>query len=178
MGSTAGILGNLATFNNIGAGVGALSSVVGGAVKAGQADSEAKALKLEARQNAENILRATSRRVGEARAATAASGVKIDQFSVINENAIQEAGESDAAMTILNGKMAARSRRSQGQLAFAKGLGGAAATLMKADFGGASESLMRPDLSGWKGMKGTLDAPGSASATSSDPYDRFRMNRT
>ena len=124
---------------NIGSAVKGVAQVVGGGMQAGQADSEAAALKLQSKQSAENILRATSRRRASARAATAASGVKIDEFSLINENEIDQAGEQDAAMTILNGNNAAKAA---GSVAFAGGLGA------------GIDSLMQMDLSGWKGTKG------------------------
>lgn len=172
MGMTANVWNTATALKNIGAGLGALSSVAGGISKASQANAEAAALRLEGRQNAENILRATSQRVGAARAATAASGVKIDEFSLANENAIQRAGESDAAMTILNGRMAARSRQSQGRVALARGLGGGV------------ESLLKLDISNWKGAIGDVSSPSGADAPSatldsgSDPYSRFRIDRT
>lgn len=127
---------------NIGGAVKGLAQVAGGAAQWGQGDTEAAALKLQASQSAENILRATAKRRGAARAATAASGVKIDEFSLANEQAIQAAGEQDAAFTILNGDNAARTAKSAGATAFAGGLGS------------GIDSLMQMDLSGWKGAKG------------------------
>jgi hypothetical protein len=132
-----------------------VAQVAGGAAQWGQADTEAAALKLQARQSAENILRATAKRRGAARAATAASGVKIDEFSMANEDAIQQAGEQDAAFTILNGSSAARTARSAGMVAFAGGLGS------------GIDSLMQMDLSGWKGAK---EAPGVNSSQLDSRY--------
>lgn len=142
----------------IGGAVKGVSQAVGGGVQAGQASTEAAGLKVQAKQSAEAILRATAKRQGAARAATAASGVKLDQFSAINENDIVQAGESDAALTILNGGNAARATRSAGNVSFGAGLGT------------GIDSLMQADISNWKGAKGK---PGATSSMLDNRYTDY-----
>ena len=75
-----------------------------------QANSEADAASIAdaAMQHARKLRNLTRKEVSGARAATAASGVALDEFSMINTMAIDEAGEQDAAVAILNGDRQAR----------------------------------------------------------------------
>lgn len=97
----------------------------------GKADAAAE--RDAAAQQADRIMRATQRQRGAARAATAASGARIDAFSLANEQEIIEAGETDAAMVILGAErrgkaldIQSRFRRAAGYNAMASSLFGAA----------------------------------------------------
>lgn len=97
-----------------------------------------------AAQQAEVILRATGRRRAEARAATAASGARVDEFSLRNEQEILQAGETDAAMAILSGERQARELELGGKLQRKAGQ----SQLVGSLFGSAAT------LSGWRGTTG------------------------
>lgn len=72
------------------------------------AESEAGSITDAAMQHARKLRKLTAKEVSGARAATAASGVALDEFSMINTTAIDNAGEQDAAVAILNGERQAR----------------------------------------------------------------------
>lgn len=109
-----------------------------------QAQADAAGERDAAQQQAERILRATNKRRSEARAATAASGAKVDQFALGVEQDILQAGETDAAMTILSGERRARGLENSGRLARAAGNTQLASSLFTAGAYG---------MSGWKGAK-------------------------
>jgi hypothetical protein len=86
-------------------GVSALaSSNANAAALTGDAGSERAA----ATRQATLVLKNAERVRGAARAATAASGARVDEFSLMNEDEIMQAGEIDAAMAILTGERRAR----------------------------------------------------------------------
>lgn len=99
----------------------------------------------ERKQEAEKILRAARRERGAARAATAASGTRIDEFSLAAETEIDSLAGEDAAMTILTGRRRADSMRMAGDMAYKAGKNEQKASLFRA----ASTAY-----SGWKGTKG------------------------
>jgi uncharacterized protein YcaQ len=110
-----------------------------------------------ARAMVEKILRAAKKQKGAARAATAASGVRIDEFALAPEQEIEELAQEDAAMTILSGKRRADSIRLSGRMARLAGGNEAAAADIRANttlFQGADAALR--GLSGWKGAQGAL----------------------
>lgn len=76
---------------------------------AGDAESERAA----ASRQASLILKSAERTRGAARAATAASGARVDEFSLPNEDEIIRAGEVDASMALLSGERRARSLEKQ-----------------------------------------------------------------
>lgn len=80
------------------------------------AEQDAQDARLQATIQAQRILRHTASVRGAARAATAASGARIDQFSLANEQDIQAAGETDAAMTILGGESQAKMSELRGSM--------------------------------------------------------------
>lgn len=138
----------------VGAGATALGQVSQGNASAsfGRAQehlAEADALYTEdaARHQAELILRAAQRQKGAARAATGASGARIDEFALAAEDEIEQLSQEDAAMTILSGQRQGRSIRYGGTMARLAGENERSASLFRA--GG---SLME-GLSGWKGAK-------------------------
>ena len=96
-----------------------------------------------AKAQAEQISRARRKQVASARAATAASGTKLDEFSEINTSDIEHAGASDEQMTLLSGQ-----RRSASML-YGQGNGARAAAL-----NGVGDMLSTGYQFGWKGKKG------------------------
>lgn len=108
-----------------------------------QARADAAAETDVAQQQAERILRATARRRSEARAATAASGARVDDFALGVEEEIVGAGEHDAAMSILGGERRAGALRTQARLSGAAASNALAGSL----FEGAYK------LSGWRGAR-------------------------
>lgn len=68
------------------------------------ADQDALNEKDAAAQQAENIMKARRKQVASARAATAASGTKLDEFSEINTSDIERGAANDAQMTLLTGQ--------------------------------------------------------------------------
>lgn len=126
----------------------ATSSIAHGMTQAAQAKADAAMERDAATAQAEVILRKTERQRAAARAATAASGTRIDEFSLGVEQDILQAGEQDAAMTILSGSRRGRaiveSGRQQRMAGFMEGGG----------------SLMRAAYSGWKGSKEPLPLGG------------------
>jgi hypothetical protein len=149
----------------VGQGVNAASSLFQGSAENAMAKANAAGERAAATQQVGNILKATEQRRGAARAATAASGTVVDEFSLGNEQEIVQAGETDAAMTLLTGERNARSYEMQGKLAKANAGMSAASSLFK-----ASSSLGK----GWTGAKGDSysyndDASGTKySATGAD----------
>lgn len=100
-----------------------------------------------AKQQAEMILKAAGRERGRARAATAASGTRLDEFSSIIEQDIMTRGETDAAMTILSGERKGRALEHQGKFAEIAGRQGLANSM----FDAAGYGLMK--TGGWKGAR-------------------------
>lgn len=109
-----------------------------------QANADAAAERDVAQQQAERILRATARRRSEARAATAASGARVDQFALGVEQDIVGAGEHDAAMVILGGERRAGALRTQGRMSGAASMNALAGSLFEGSY----------KLSGWRGARG------------------------
>ena len=91
---------------------------------------------------AERILRAAKRERGAARAATAASGAAINEFSLIAEDEIQRGAESDAAMAILTGNRRARS------------LGRSADSLRDAGGNALAGSILSASADAYRGWRG------------------------
>lgn len=75
---------------------------------------EADSINEAAASQAGQLRKLTKREVASSRAATAASGVALDEFSAINTDAIEAAGEEDAMTTILSGKRQAIQVRAGG----------------------------------------------------------------
>lgn len=96
-----------------------------------------------AKEQAERIMRARKRQVSAARAATAASGTKLDEFSMINTNEIERLGASDEQMTLLTGERRGRSLMS-----------GAANDESAAKLNGIGDLLVTGYQVGWKKPKG------------------------
>lgn len=114
--------------------------------QAGLNEADAASERTAAQVQAQRILQATQRQRGAARAATAASGARIDQFSLINEQDIDAAGETDAAMAILSGEGKAKSLEFSAKMQRSAGRQAVATSL----FQGA-------DLyKNWKGTKGVV----------------------
>ncbi|MFT3720416.1 hypothetical protein [Pseudorhodoferax sp.] len=124
---------------------GMVSNLMAGNAQARQLEAQAAGERDTGVAQAERILRATRRERGAARAGIAASGTALDEFSLINEQAIQEAGEMDAAMSILTGQRRARATQTQAAAARAEGRIGAMGSLLNGVAG---------VYSGWKGAKG------------------------
>ena len=108
-------------------------------------DAEQDALyeKDAAKEQAANIMRARRKRVAQARAATAGSGTKLDEFSEINTSDIERAGALDEQMTLLTGTRRGRSLTS-----------GAANDENAAKMNGIGDLLSTGYQVGWKGKKG------------------------
>lgn len=134
---------------------GAAVSAVGTVQAAGE-NSKARYLQAaEETQAAEDHARAirdaTRRRTGAARAAMAASGTALDEFSTINTDEIERLGGSDEAMTLLTGRRRGAALRRQADNEEQAGLFDAAGGLIGA---GASA------YGGWKGSKGSAGSSG------------------
>lgn len=108
------------------------------------ARADAAAERDAAQQASQVILRATARRRSEARAATAASGARVDANSLMVEQDIVQAGETDAAMTILGAERRARTLETSAKLAKAEGQLAVGSSLFEAGYG----------MRGWRGIKG------------------------
>lgn len=133
--------------------------------KAQMAQAEG-AMQMDAsRVQARNILRETERRRGAARAATAASGARIDAFSLANEQEILQAGETDAALEILSGQRAQRAKSIEAKMDRAKGLNELGSSLFSAS----------ASLGNWRGAKftGTNDIPGVNGSNALDQWSRY-----
>jgi outer membrane murein-binding lipoprotein Lpp len=120
------------------------SSLLYGRAQMNMARADARAERDAAQSEAEQIMRAARSRAGAARAATAASGTRVDDWALGVEQEILTAGETDAANTILTGDRRARSILTGGRLQQASGMMGLAESL----FSGAYQ------MSGWKGAVG------------------------
>lgn len=99
----------------------------------------------------QQIRKATKRQVGSARAATAASGVALDEFSNIITDEIEQAGAHDEAMTLLTGRRRADAIRRQSANEEREAL---------FDAGGGLLSAGASIYGGWKGRIGTGGAGG------------------
>jgi hypothetical protein len=97
-----------------------------------------------ATQQAERILRAARSQKGAARAATGASGARMDEFSLGPEQEIDMLANQDAAMTILTGNRRARTMEMSGRVAERAGANKFTASLFSAGNQGYSN---------WKGAK-------------------------
>lgn len=132
-------------------------TVAGGMASAEQGKTQNALARLDAAverdtatQQAERIMRATRREKGAARAATAASGVRVDEFSLGVEHEIETLGQQDAAMTILTGNRRANAMEYGGRMAQKAGENKQAASLFRAGSQG---------YSAWKGTKGPTTEP-------------------
>lgn len=141
------------------------SSLMYASTQAEMAKADAAAERDAAQQQAEKIMRATQRRRGEARAATAASGAKIDQFALGVEQEILQAGETDAAMAILSGERKARGLETSAKLQRASGFMSAGESLFSTAYG----------MRGWSGAKytGTNDFSGVTGRNAMDTWLRY-----
>lgn len=108
-----------------------------------QDERDAAYAKDAAKAQAENIMRARRKQVAAARAATAASGTRLDEFSEINTNEIEREGASDEQMMLLTG------RRQADSMTYGKGNGARAAAL-----NGVGDLMTTGYQVGWKGKKG------------------------
>lgn len=124
-------------------------TVLGGFSRKAQGDAQASLAEADARyeldaaaQQAEKIQRAARREKGAARAATAASGARIDEFAMGAEKEIGVLSEQDAAMTILTGQRRARSLRYSGEAAKRAG---------RSEFAGSLFRAAAVGYGGWKG---------------------------
>jgi hypothetical protein len=124
-----------AEFMMAGQGIGALSSLLAADTQRMQAKADAAGERDAAQQQAEKILRATERR-------------RVDQWSLPVEQDIIQAGETDAAMTILTGNRRARAIDNGGRMAMAAGLMDASTSLFKAGDGLGG---------GWRGAANPFD---------------------
>jgi hypothetical protein len=100
------------------------------------------------------LLKATRRERGAARAAIAASGTALDEFALMNEQYIQEAGETDAAMTILTGERRGRAIEREGQQRATAALQRAGLTEARGR-NAQTASILNAGMAvaGWKGAK-------------------------
>lgn len=107
----------------------AIVGLAGAAVSAGAAiqqgqdqkfrlDQEALNEKDAAKAHAEMIMEMVRRERGAARAAMAAGGTALDDFSTINTDEIERMGARDEAMTLLTGVRRARSLEHAGDAAY------------------------------------------------------------
>lgn len=126
-------------------GLSAASSLIQADTQAQQNKAEAAGQRDLAAQQSERILRATARQRSAARAATAASGAKIDEFSLGVEQDIQQAGEMDAANVLLGGERTARAMEQSAKLARAQGLNNASASLLEVSYKGWKNPKGKPD---------------------------------
>jgi hypothetical protein len=128
--------------------LGGLGDMRAGNLEASQLRTEAAGEVDAAQQQAERILRATRKERGAARAALAASGTKLDEFALINEEDIQLRGEMDAAMATLTGSRRAASLQTKASLKASAGRNAFLGSLIS---GGSSL------YDGWKGAKEPAD---------------------
>ena len=122
----------------------AVSSIAYSQAQTEGSKADAAAERDAASQHAEKILRATNKQRAAARAATAASGTRVDEFSLGVEQEILEAGETDAAMTILGADRRARTLRTQAKLQTAAGYGEAGGSLFRAAYAKGWKSPKEP----------------------------------
>lgn len=128
-----------------GSALGGLSQLLYAQTQMEMAKADAASGRDAAQQQAQRIMRETQRRRGEARAATAASGAALDASALSVEQEILQAGETDAAMTILGAERQARTGIAAAKMQRAAALSEAGGSLFKAAYG----------LSGWRGTKGS-----------------------
>lgn len=154
MGITTGALGTFASAQSIGTKVSllgtassAISSVIQGDTARMLAESDARSAVARAQEHAAKLRNATRRAVGSARAATAGSGVALDEFSNIVTDDIERRGAQDEATAVLSGEQQAIETILRGSMARNAAYGDAGGTLLKGAI-----------YSGWKGVK--KDAPG------------------
>lgn len=133
-------------------------TVAGGLASADQGKAQNALARLDAAyerdaatQQADRILRAARTQKGTARANTAASGARLDEFSLGAEHEIDMLANQDAAMTILTGKRRAQSMELSGQNAKRAGEN----KLMGSLFSAGSQGY-----SNWKGAKKPVDPVG------------------
>lgn len=112
--------------------------------QAAQLEYEAAGERDAGQAQAERILRATSKERGAARAQIAANGTALDDFALINEHNIQEAGELDAAMAILTGERRARTLKTQAGFTRTAGSNAMTSSLLRGAY---------TAMGGWKGAK-------------------------
>jgi len=127
--------------------LGGLSSKAMGDARASLARADAYYERDAAEQEAKAIMRAARRQKGAARAATAASGARVDEFSLVAESEIDQLAAQDASMTILTGRRRARSLEFGGDAAKRGGEGALYGSLFTA---GATA------YSNWKGSVGPV----------------------
>lgn len=96
-----------------GQGIQGIADLRTGSANAGALNMDAASERAAASRQASLILKDAERVRGAARAATAASGARVDEFSLMNEGEIVQAGEVDAAMALLTGERRARSLEQQ-----------------------------------------------------------------
>jgi hypothetical protein len=125
---------------------GGYSRMVQGKSQQSLANADALYEKDAAQQQAEKILRAGAKQKSAARAATGASGARIDEFSMGAEQEIDALAGEDAAMTILSGDRRARSLRFSGESAARAG---------RNDFKTSLFKTANDGYSNWKGAKTT-----------------------
>ncbi len=112
--------------------LGGLSRNAQGSAQADLAEADALYEIDAAQQQAEKIQRAARRERGAARAATGASGARIDEFALEPETEIDALAGEDAAMSILSGERRARSLRFSGAAAKRAGRNDLTASLFRA----------------------------------------------
>ncbi len=134
------------------------------------ANADAESITDAALQHARKLRKLTAREVSGARASTAASGVALDEFSLINTMAIDEAGEQDAAVAILNGDRQARSVRNSGQQA-ARGLDIDSKNSTRASRDAFMSGIVGAAGKGYSGWKGAQNPAGPTAG------DFARMDR-
>jgi len=90
-----------------------VSSLTSANENASSLQADASSERSAAARQASLILKNANKTRGAARAATAASGARVDEFSLMNENEIMQAGQVDASMAVLSGERRARSLEQQ-----------------------------------------------------------------
>lgn len=137
-----------------GIGVAGWTALAGTAVSAGSAvyaakqrsedaNQEAANVRDAAKQHAESLVRARRKRVGEARAGTAASGTALDEFASINTDDIERLGGYDEEMTLLSGNRRGSSLTSGNKAAENAAMVNGIGSLVSTGY-----------QSGWRGKKG------------------------
>jgi len=131
-----------------GTAAGGLASAEQGKTQNALAQVDAAYERDAATQQADRILRAARTQKGTARAATAASGARLDEFSLGVEQEIDTLANKDAAMTILTGRNRSDSIQMAGRNAQKAGTNKMTASLFSAGSQGYSN---------WKGAKKSTD---------------------
>lgn len=119
-----------------------LNAALEGYARDAMAKADAAGVRDVGKQQARQIMRTTRRAVGSVRAATAASGARIDQFSTPAEAEVDMAGETDAALALLGAENQARGIEMSGKAQRARGIVQLGTSVFEANF------------SGWRGAKG------------------------